>query len=302
MKADFQNFKKATSVCLLGLALQLLLGFTLLIYSVLSRDHAAFTASLFTLIGAAVWLVLAIVFDQHRRERVEAMEAESLAALSARQSTVFQENADDLLVAAKRLAWMHKVLVPTSSLIVAALLIAIGSALTAARDSFDTVFSLRPSGWPIAIGLGLAAVGFLFGRFVSGMAKQPIWANLAGRRAQTVGFAVFGLAMAVGQFVDIAGPDTVLRYLPLVFPLLLILIGTEIVLNFILTIYRPRKPGENPGRPSTPGSSGFIAAPDKSQSPSARPSTTSSASTSPPAGSISCSAAPHSPWSSSVPS
>ncbi len=273
MKADYLSFKRATSVSLLGLAIQLVLGLAMLIYAVLARtpaaphgDHAGLTAAFYILAGSVIWLILAVVFDQHRRERVEAMEAESLAALSARQTTVFEENADDLRVAAKRLAWMHRVLVPAASLIIAAVFIILGfwrfkSGKTIAGGIED--IATPQQGWAIALGLVTAIAGFIFARFVSGMAKQQVWANLRAGAATAAGAALFGLSIAVGHIVDAAGSDTVLRYLPAILPAALIALGIEIVLNFILTIYRPRRAGEIPRPAFDSRFLGFVAAPDR---------------------------------------
>jgi hypothetical protein len=65
------------------------------------------------------------------------------------------------------------------------------------------------AGWGTAIGLGVAFIGFIFARFVSGMAKQPAWTYLRAGAAYAVAAALAGLAIALGLFVDKAGPDTV---------------------------------------------------------------------------------------------
>ncbi len=268
MKADYLSFKRATSVALLGLAIQLGLGLALLIFSQLARDSASFTASLYILIGAAVWLSLAVVYDQHRRERIEAMEAESLAAMSARQSTVFEENAEDLRVAAKRLAWMHRILLPGISLGMAAVLIGVGlwrfkSGQALARADSVSLIAPHYRNWAIALGIGAAVAGFIFARFVSGMAKQRVWANLRAGAAAVVGAALMGLAILVAQFVVYAGSDAVARYLPAILPVIMIVLGGEILLNFLLDIYRPRVPGEIPRPAFDSRILGFVAAPDK---------------------------------------
>jgi len=268
MKADYLSFKRATSVALLGLAIQLGLGLALLVFSQLARDAASLTASLYILLGAAIWLSLAVVYDQHRRERIEAMEAESLAAISARQSAVFEENAEDLRVAAKRLAWMHRVLLPGISLALAAVLIGVGlwrfkgGQTLASADSVSLIAS-HYRNWAIALGIGAAVAGFIFARFVSGMAKQRVWANLRAGAAAAVGAALMGLAIVVSQFVVYAGSDAVARYLPAILPVVMIVLGGEIVLNFLLDIYRPRVPGEIPRPAFDSRILGFVAAPDK---------------------------------------
>ena len=115
MKSDYLTYRRAANVSLFGLALQVLLGAGLLIFSVLTKDHAAASAAAFAGFAALGWLALAIVYDQHRRERIEAMEAESLAA-SQTAASVFDATDAEFRVAAKRLAGLHKVFLPTISL------------------------------------------------------------------------------------------------------------------------------------------------------------------------------------------
>jgi regulator of protease activity HflC (stomatin/prohibitin superfamily) len=266
MKVDHLNYQRAASRCLLGLGLQLALAVITLIYSVTQRDHAGFTAALLLLVGSVVWLVLAIVFDQHRRERLEALEAETLAAQSARATTVFEESADDLRVAAKRLRGLHKYFVPAASLVVAAGFIGIGMwRLEGGRELIDPdkfrVYG-RP-GWAISIAVLLAVAGFLFARYIAGMAKQKLWANLRAGGAQSMGAAVLGVAMIVGHIFAFAGNMVVLRYLPSAFAVLGLVLGAEILLNFVLNLYRPRARDQMP-RPAMESSLlGFLAAPDK---------------------------------------
>jgi membrane protease subunit HflK len=261
MKADFVSFKRAADRCLMGLGIQLLLGLALLIYGFRASDQAAVTASFFILLGVPVWLCLAIVFDQHRRERVEAMEAESLAASSSVSSSVFEEGASDLRLAARRLKAMHRFFVPGVSLAIGAALLGIGWWRYGAAD-FNALPRLG-HGWPIALGVGLAVVGFVFARYISGMAKQPVWANLRGGAAYAAGTSLFGVALVVAHFVDLAGPDTVLRWLNIAFPVALMFLGAEVFLHFVLGIYRPRKAGDIPRPAFDSRLLGFIAAPDR---------------------------------------
>lgn len=266
MKADYLTYRRATSVSLLGLVIQAALAVALLVYGVLARDHAALTACLFVALGIPIWLTLAIVFDQHRRERVEALEAERLAEAEGAGSSVFEGQGTEFRVAARRVQTLHRFVVPAVSLVVGAAMIALGLwRLTEGRAflSPDRFAEPRQRGWAIAIGLTLAFVGFVFARYVSGMAKQRVWANLRAGSAAAVGAALLGLAMAVGQFIDIAGPNVVLRYLQVAFPIFMIAAGAEIFLNFVLDLYRPRKPGELPRPAFDSRFLGFAAAPDR---------------------------------------
>lgn len=266
IKADQLSFRTATNRCVFGVLLQAALGLVLLLYSIYGADHAAGTAALLSFVGVVVWASLGIVFDQHRRERIEAAEAESFAAADAAGSSVFEQSAADLRVAARRLKMMHAFFLPGASLVVAGLLIGLGWwRFVAARAAFSAESFTPPAhqGWAIAIGLSVGVIGFIFARYISGMATQKVWANLRAGASFTVGSGLFGVALAVGHFVESAGPDVVLRYLPVVFPIIMIVNGAEVLVNLVLFFYRPRKLGEIPRPAFESWLMGFIAAPDR---------------------------------------
>lgn len=265
MRADFLSYKRATSVCLVGLGLQSLMGISLLIYAAIIGDHATLTASLATLLGVIVWLTLAVLFDQHRRERVEAIEAEALSNTGRAEATIFADVDDELRVAARRLAWMHRFFLPAVSLVFASLMIILGVVRFGIGRELATKIFVVPGnrGWLIAIAVGVGVIGFVFARFVSGMAKQRVWQNLRGGATQAVLAAIFGLFLVVGHFLDIAGFDGLAQILPIIFPIFTIIVGVETVLSFILGIYRPRQSGEMPRPAFDSKLLSFFAAPDR---------------------------------------
>lgn len=263
MKADYLTYQFAASRSLLGLAIQLTLAVVFLVYGILGRDSSALTAAYFMFVGVPAWLVLAILFDQHRRERIEAIEAEAFAASDAATSSVFESRSDELRLAARRLKAMYRFMIPAASLAIGAALVGIGIwRFTSAQQRLDA--ALPPlRGWAIALGLGAAFVGFLYARYIAAMAKQKAWANLRAGAAFIVGAALMGLAMAAAHFIHIAGQDAVLRYLPMGLAVVVIALGAEIFLNFVLDIYRPRKPGEHPRPAFESRILGLAAAPDR---------------------------------------
>ncbi len=271
MKVDFLSFQRASRVALIGLLIQLALGIGLLVYARLGSDFSANVAAWTVLVGALGWLCLSVVFDQHRRERLEALEAEQLDA-SARTSA-FEGAAEDLKVQARRLALMHKLLVPAVSLTMAALLALICFLFIRAGYSqtqleaggVDPFAAVKPTnrGWAVTMGLGLAVIGFIVGRYVAGMAKQKVWANLRGGAAYMALTSIFGLSMALGHFVDMAGSDLVLRYLQVVIPGFAAYLAVEIVLSSLLNLYRPRKAGDIPRAAFDSPVLGFVASPDQ---------------------------------------
>lgn len=264
MKADYLSYKRAANVSLIGLIIQAVLALLLFVYSFYARDHAAMSAALFVALGGVVWLSLIILFDQHRRERIEAIEAEAMATAEA--SSAFDEAGEETRPASRRLANLYKFVMPAVALTLAGVLAAVGfwrlrSASALMAD--DAMGEPTHRGWVISIGLGLAFVGFVFARFVSGMARQDVWQHLRAGAAYAVGAAVVGLALAVAHFVDLFGPSVLVDWLPLILPWLFVVIAGEIVLVFLFDLYRPRKPGEIPALTMESRLLGFIAASDR---------------------------------------
>ncbi|MFN0010322.1 MAG: SPFH domain-containing protein [Phycisphaerales bacterium] len=269
MKADSLSFSRATGVSLLGLTLQVAIGTGAVVYGILARDTAGLHAGYLILSGGLVWLCLALVFDQHRRERLEAMETDALAAGGAGgigRTSVFDSAAEELHVAARRLAWMHRFLMPAASLVLATVQVTLGlSLLRASLKGIGPDVFVAPAqrGWAVSVGLGAAVVGFVFARFVSGMAKQPAWANLRGGAGAAACTALVGLLLGLAHFLQYVGSDWMLRHLAPAMDGLMILLGVETFLNFLLNLYRPRKQGEVPRPAFDSRFLSFIASPDR---------------------------------------
>lgn len=265
MAADHLTYKKAAGLSIQGAVLQAFFTAAMLIYGILARDTAAVSASIFMGLGVAAWIALAIVYDQHRRERIEALEGEALAS-DAGGASVFESRGDEFRVASRRLASLYRYFLPATSIVLGTLLI--GTAIWRFRAGWPQVDVARfvsslHSGWGLGIGLLIAFVGFIFARYASGMAKLPEWQNLRAGAAFSVGSAIIALAIAIGQFIDYFGPDAVARYMIVVVPVVMGVIGIEFFLNFLLDLYRPRKPGETPRPAFDSRVLGFAAAPDR---------------------------------------
>lgn len=273
MKADYLTYRRAAGMSLVGILVQLALGLGFLFYSIFQTptDHAALTAACFMLMGVPVWLVLAIVFDQHRRERIEAIEAEAFSASGAQASSVFDANPDELRLAEKRLRWMYKWLIPAASIVIGAALITIGLFRYDISNAFAGLIeqgrsplpAVENRGWPMGLGLGAAFVAFVFARYAAVASRQKAWGLLRAGAGFAVGTSLLGLIIALGHLIDIAGPDWLLRFIILAFPAVLVLLGAEVFLNFVLDIYRPRKAGEYPRPAFESRILGFVAAPDR---------------------------------------
>ena len=280
-RTDHVAYQKAWLASVGGLALQIASAVVMVIYGSYTDDHAAMTSAYFMFAGAIVWGMLVLVFDQHKRERIEAMEQAALEASGAGAgggSSVFAEAGDELLVAARRLSWMHKVLVPIASVMLALVLVLIGlgrlgmwpfgtggriAEMLSVDSTINDVPMSTSHGLAISVGLAIAVVNFVYARYVSGMAKQKVWGAIRAGAGQSVGAAIFGGLVAVSHFALEMNSDTVYRYVQVILPMVLIVLSIEVVLNFVLGVYRPRKPGEF-ARPAFDSNIlGYVSAPDR---------------------------------------
>ena len=101
-------------------------------------------------------------------------------------------------------------------------------------------------GWALAVSMGFALVSFIYSRFVAGMANVPAWTNLRGGSAWMVGNTVVLLALSVGLLFRFFENEQVLLAVCWGIPIFMFAVAAEIVVNFILNLYRPRLHGESP--------------------------------------------------------
>jgi membrane protease subunit HflK len=261
MRADLQTYRTGAGAALKGLVFQVVLAVAALIYGLVGKDAAAITGTMFMGIGVLAWLALLIVYDQHRRERIEAMEMDALAASAAAGTSVF-EGKEDFRPAAARLASLYRWFVPIVSLVCGGLLVGLG-----VWRYLGAVKSMPPlpaqPGWALGLGLGLGALAFVVARYMAGLGKQPAWANLRAGAAFAVGSSLIWLAIGIAHLVQYMGTDSVVRWLPVGIAVFLVVIGVETFLHFVLAVYRPRRAGELPRPAFESRLLGFAAAPDR---------------------------------------
>jgi regulator of protease activity HflC (stomatin/prohibitin superfamily) len=141
---------------------------------------------------------------------------------------------------------MERWLIPVFGLISVAYLVGFGLWRWAALE-----LGVREPGWPAMdnVPLGMVALAvlmlflFLFARFASGMGRVPEWQLLRGCGSYMLGNAVAAMALIVCLGVHLyAEADAWGHVLAYVIPWVMVLLGVETFLNFVLDIYRPRTP------------------------------------------------------------
>lgn len=267
MRADYLTYKQATGVSLLGMVIQGALAAVMLVYGILGRDHTAMTLAGLTLWSAFIWMSLAIVYDQHRRERIEAMEADALAASPTGGTSVFDNTAAEFRPAQRRLAGLYKYFFAAVSLVTTIAIVTFGyMRFTSGAALVDPLKGFIPPtlpGWGIGLTAVVSLVSFLLARYAAGMAKHTSWASLRAGASWTVGVSLLSLALAIAHFAASLKADGLVRYLQPAAGIMLMLLGAETLLSFILGIYRPRRADELPRPAFDSRLLGFAAAPDR---------------------------------------
>ncbi len=242
--ADHLSYQRASTISAFGLAIQLALAIAMIVYGALGGDIAATYGSILMFFGVPIWIALLLVFHQHKLERLEAIETEAFRESNASQASVFDEVGADQVVQASRLSWMHRLLLPVLSVVIGLVAVVLGLVLLFRSGEVELAAELN-SGWGIAIGVTSAFLGFVFARFVAGMARQPIWALLNGGAGIAMAGAIIGLLLAIGHFLDMALDNrSLLEALPTVYRVLLLVYGVEVLVNTVLNFYKPRRAGE----------------------------------------------------------
>jgi modulator of FtsH protease HflK len=277
-KADQQTYQRAMLACLLGLGVQLTLIVGSALVQLWSGSPAVAAITWHLLGGAPIWVILLLIYQQHRLERAESLEAEQLARGSQAGSSIFETAAEDLGLARRRLDNLYKwglnvvsVLVALYLLIAGGLLLQrgfsllqqeaaaaaaravdlrgeVGAALTAANLRAIAVAAVTTT---IINGLVIfaAAAGilaFVTARYISGMTRLPAWELLRGGAGYLMGNVLMLVLLLAAAFTAIFADLTFVGLMALVVPGFMMLVGLEILLLMLLGAYRPRRPGERP--------------------------------------------------------
>lgn len=261
MTDDQQTYSRATSAALLGLATQLVFAIIVAGLGLYAQSSALHAGAWYLFGGLPIWVALWMLYNQHRLERVEALEAEQLAQEDARAAALFDEAGHNLATARKRLDGFYKWGLNVVAISVAIYLLAAGLALFFGNwnliDAVDGEADYRrllgnalanPAVNPWML-VGFTALmsflGFLVARYIAGMTRVASWQLLRGGAAYLIGnvLVIILLGVATIALVLMQSP-AVLAVLSLAIPLLMVVLGIETLLAFIFGIYRPRKADE----------------------------------------------------------
>jgi len=247
---------RARNLALAGLVFECLLTAFLVLMTLWTKSEALRALTFLSGCGILIWLYLALIYHQRVLVQEEALEIEQLrrereAGIAA--GAIFDLDKEELLLAQRRLQWMYRWLLPIFTILIVLALLVCGLWMW----SWRLGESIRASNWQqieltnatLAIWFvgGAAFLSFLMSRYASGMARYPEWRMLRSGASWLMGITLGAVAvsgtLAPLHYAEMYAPERVLAY---VLRILLLVLATEVLFNFILDFYRPRKPGDEP--------------------------------------------------------
>jgi membrane protease subunit HflK len=204
--------------------------------------------------GLPLWLVALLVFRQHELAELEALDLAELRrekqATGAGEALFRSEGGDALAmqVARLRLAWMQTWWVPVIGLLSGAYLLGIGLW----RAMLIQRLGLWGGAWPhpaepaaclLTLALVMLAL-FILSRYAAGMGRVPEWRLLRACGSFTLANALAAAGLAIAFALQIyQGSALWERGVAMVIPILMAVLGFEMLVNFVADYYRPRVPG-----------------------------------------------------------
>ncbi len=268
MSHDQETYRRACNAVLLGLGTQLVLSILTALTGLYAGATGINALFWYYLGGLPIWVILWLLYNQHRLERVEALETEQLAADDARAAALFEEAGDQLQIAQRRLDRLYKYGLNIVSLLVSLFLLAMGGAmLRSAVQAYRAANELEAGGYfgdlgamvragggftsdsPGTIAIVAVVIGFpafLISRYVAGMTKVSEWQQLRGGASYLMGNFVVTAVLIVAATLQALNVASLFPVLAVVAPAVMILLGSEMLLSVIFGFYQPRRPGARP--------------------------------------------------------
>ncbi len=250
---DTLMHRRAWSASMAGMVIQLALVVATGAAALWSDSQAIYAATWHMLGGLPIWVILAILYQQHESERVQRLAAAKLAESEHSTAAIFGDVGDDLDAARGRLESLYRYALPAVSVFTAVYLVIAGGVLIsfqARRDLATAAGGLAGRCDPVGLMFLMAAIAFtafISGRWISGYARQRAWQLLRGGASYLMSCFVVAAVLFVGAAsAAVLDASQLFAWLAWIIPGMMMLVGFEMVATSLLESYRPRVPGEIP--------------------------------------------------------
>ena len=236
---------RGKNVSLLAAAFQAVFSVVMLTVWLWVGSKSALSGCLFLAGGVFIWLFVALMFYVRQLARLEQMESEELAARGAGSGLFEQDGAGRAAPAATRAVFFETYLVPAFTLAWAGFHATCGILLVkslAAAPAATQSFPAHASIFLFVIGF----LGFLLSRYTTGMARQSQWRLLRAPSSYLLTGVLLGIVPVICALVaawqKYPQADRIIAF---IIPIAQLILAGELVINFILDLYRPRVPGKD---------------------------------------------------------
>ena len=236
-----KDLKRGRNVALAGAVLQTVFAVLAVILWRTTGSRAMLTTWWFLLGGLPLWLMTALLFYVRILADREAREIEELATGEDESRLFSQAERLEMRPAERRVAFMERWVVRGLTLAMAGYQITLG-ALMVRYLRLTEPTTPTGSGQAAAFLALVVVTSFLYSRYCTGMSNRPVWSLLRATGA----YLLVCMAVETLLFVAMLASETYpigeiwVSYIP---PAIMILYGVELVLGFVMDIYRPRIPG-----------------------------------------------------------
>ena len=240
-----KSSKRAEHVAITGLVLSIIFCLAAWVIGSWSESFAIRALSAQILGGGLIWFVLTVLFHQRSLAEREKLDMAHLNKTD-QAGTIFQEGIEReqlFSVAQRRLVILEKWFVPIFAVLIAVYKTVIGFLLLRrisepfGKDIIDPLIA-------VVFMAVIAFVGLLISRYATGMSVEKQWKPLRAGGSSLLATSILAFALAIAMAFAHFNMVMLLTVLDWVIPILLIVLGIEIVLNTVLDIYRPRIPGQ----------------------------------------------------------
>jgi len=238
--------RRGRNVALAGAVLQVIFTVVVLIIWQWTGSVSAMAVTLTVAGGTVLWLVVALLFYGRQLARREELELADLAARGGGAGTSIFEHPEGAQAkpARQRLALLERWIMPVFTLLWAGYHVAIGALVLRYLTRLETPAKLTSFGGGTLFLVLVWFVAFLFSRYCTGMAQQVDWRPLRAAGSYLLINDLFVVAIIAGLLSAWQGYPRVDLAVAHVIPVLQLVLAVELVLSFILDLYRPRVPGE----------------------------------------------------------
>ncbi len=237
-----QASKRGQRVAIFGLVVQVALVALAALLLQATGSPAAKAVLWLVILPLPLWVVTLLMFYCQWLARREADELQQLAARPGQAESIFRDEEGEIHPAANRLKWMRRYLAPSFTLFFAGCHAMVGIYLLRYISGIDIDMPTFTKPAAIFFAVGGAFMAFLFSRYAVGMAGALSWRMLRAPGSylftNSLVMALLTAALA-GEYYKWPVLSVVVAYILSVFT---IIIGVELVLNFVLDLYRPRLP------------------------------------------------------------